>query len=131
MLKWRARAWQPSWAGLRRIGRNEPAGAARMIAHVNIWTMNENGATSNNQSAVEVGERLRQQPGFVSYTLVRTGEREFIAITVFESEPQMRAAHEAVGDFVRDRVRPLAEGDPERRQGEVLYHVAGHPPKNE
>ena len=102
-----------------------------MIAHINVWTMNENGASSNNQTGVEMGERLRDQPGFVSYTLARTGEAEMVAVTVFQSEPQMQAALEKVGDFVRERVRPLASGDPERRQGDVLAHVTGHPPRNE
>ena len=46
-----------------------------MYAAVNIWRLNERGATGDNRLAIEVADRLRTQPGFVAYTLVRTGKQ--------------------------------------------------------
>ena len=54
-----------------------------MYAHVNISRLSGAGATSDDTAARELAGRLPSQPGFRSYTLVRTGEREVVAITVF------------------------------------------------
>lgn len=94
-----------------------------MYAHVNIWPMNQAGATSEDASAREVAGRLRQKPGFLSYTLIRTGQQEVVAVTVFQSERQLEDALKSVADVVRQRVDPLAAGEPIRREGEVLYQV--------
>lgn len=99
-----------------------------MYAHVNIWPMSSEGATADNTSAREMAARLFEQPGFVSYTLIRTGEREFVAVTVFQTSDQLQAALQANTDFIRERIRPLAAGDQERREGAVLYHQTGRAP---
>ena len=49
-----------------------------MHAHVNIWRLNEAGASADDAIARAVAGRLAAQPGFRSYTLVRTGEREVV-----------------------------------------------------
>jgi heme-degrading monooxygenase HmoA len=94
-----------------------------MYAHVNTWHLTPAGATSDDSAAREIASRLRQQPGFRSYTLIRTGEREVVAVTLFDSERQLEEAVHALADLVRERVDPLAEGKPERRKGEVLFHA--------
>jgi hypothetical protein len=93
-----------------------------MYAHVNIWHLNPRGATSDDAAAHEIAASLRARPGFCAYTLVRTGEREVVAVTVFDSEAHLQEALEQVAEIVRNRVLPLAEGEPVRRRGEVLFH---------
>ena len=94
-----------------------------MYAHVNIWQVNEAGARADDTVARELVARLRQQPGFLAYTLIKTGEREVVAVTVFDSREQLERAVESVADFVQQRVAPLAAGAPQRRRGEVLHHA--------
>ena len=95
-----------------------------MYAHVNIWRLNDAGASTDDTVAREVAAALSRRPGFRSYTLVRTGEREVVAVTVFDSEEPLEAAVQAVADLVRGRVEPLAAGPPERRRGAVVHHTA-------
>jgi heme-degrading monooxygenase HmoA len=96
-----------------------------MYAHVNIWKMNDLGAAWDDSVAREVGAALREQPGFRSYTVVRSGEWEVIAITLFDSEAAIDAAMAAVAPLVRARVKPLAAEEPARHRGTVLHHVTG------
>jgi hypothetical protein len=93
-----------------------------MYAHVNIRRLSEVGLAADDTAARELGARLREQPRFRSYTLIRTGEREVVAVTVFESQDQLAAALGAVADLVRQQIAPLVEGEPERRRGDVLHH---------
>ena len=93
-----------------------------MYAHVNIWHLKPGGASSDDAVAHEVAASLRVRPDFRAYTLVRTGEREVVAVTVFDSEAQLREATEQAASIVQQRVLPLSDGEPERRRGEVLFH---------
>jgi heme-degrading monooxygenase HmoA len=93
-----------------------------MHAHVNIWQLNDAGRSGDDAVAREVSERLASQPGFRSYTLIRTGEREVVAVTVFDSASQLEAATRSAAELVEQRVHPLAAGAPERRHGEVIHH---------
>ena len=99
-----------------------------MHAHVNIWRLNETGAPRDDAVAREVAERLAAQPGFRSYTLIRTGEREVVAVTLFDSADELEAAARAVAALVEERVHPLAAGAAERRRGEVVFHRAAARP---
>lgn len=94
-----------------------------MFAHVNIWRLNEAGSSTNDTAAREIGGQLARQEGFRSYTVVRTGEREVVAVTVFDTEDHLQLALRALAGFVHERVAPLAQGEPERRRGDVLYHT--------
>lgn len=93
-------------------------------AHVNVWRLGGDDDPWDTTAADAIGESLRTQPGFRSYTVIRTGEHEVVAVTVFDSESQLRAGLDAVADLVRDRVRPLAAARPERREGPILHHDA-------
>jgi hypothetical protein len=81
-------------------------------------------ATWDDTAARAIGARLQEQPGFRSYTVVRTGEWDVVAVTVFESVGQLELALATVADLVREGVRPLAAEAPERREGVVLMHAA-------
>ena len=94
-----------------------------MHAHVNIWQLTPRGGTSESTVAAKVAERLRLAPGFRSYTLVRTGDREVVAVTVFDSQHQLEAGMGLVSEIVSREITPLAEGSPTVRSGEVLQHV--------
>jgi quinol monooxygenase YgiN len=94
-----------------------------MYAHVNIWMMNDLGATRDDTAARAIAAALREQPGFRSYTLVRSGEWQVIAVTVFESEAALTAAMEVVAPLVHERVAPLATEPPARYGGTVLHHL--------
>jgi heme-degrading monooxygenase HmoA len=94
-----------------------------MHAHVNIWHSTDAGESSSDESAKEMAAVLSQQSGFHSYTLVRSGEREFIAITLFETNAQLHAALQAAEPVVRTRVDRLTAGPPAHHQGDVLFHL--------
>jgi heme-degrading monooxygenase HmoA len=97
-------------------------GTIRMHAHINIWQMNEAGQSSSDSIAREVAQRLRSQPGFHAYTLVRTSDREVVAITLFETAAQLHTAIEAVSDLAQSNIHQVASGTPETRAGDVIYH---------
>jgi len=93
-----------------------------MHAHINIWQTNEAGQSSSDGVARDVAEGLRQQPGFHSYTLVRTGDREVVAITLFETPAQLHSAIESVSDLTQSNIQHLSAGKPESRAGDVILH---------
>ena len=93
-----------------------------MHAHINIWQMNDAGQSSSDNIARDVAERLRSQPGFHSYTLVRTADSEVVAITLFETPAQLHSALEAISDQAESNIQQLAAGKPETRAGDVIFH---------
>jgi heme-degrading monooxygenase HmoA len=103
----------------RRRGESRGPGYAR----VNIWNLNEVGAAWDDTAARIIAAELERQPGFRSYTLVRTGEWEVVAVTVFDSEGELRAAIESIAEFARRHVVPVAEPGSDRHEGTVLCHV--------
>lgn len=94
-----------------------------MYAHINIWRLNEQGSSTDDTAAREIGTALSREPGFHSYTLVRTADDEVVAITLFDTAQHLVAATDSLADLVRARVLPLAASAPERRHGNVLYHT--------
>lgn len=94
-------------------------------AHINIW--HDAGASWEDTTAREIGERLRRQPGRRFCALVRTAEREVVAIAIFDSEADLERAVATVAPLVHERVRALTVGEPERRQGAVLYATGPEP----
>jgi heme-degrading monooxygenase HmoA len=95
-----------------------------VFAHINIWPLNAKGGLPDNTAAREIAARMSQQPGFRTYSLVRTGDREVVAITMYDTEAHLEEAVRAVANLVHQRVGPLSDGTPERRRGEVLYHTS-------
>lgn len=93
-------------------------------AHVNVWRLNEAGASWDDTAAREMAAALSAQPGFRSYALIRTHEWEVVAVTIFDSQADLEAALRAVRATVDALVKPLTERPPERRAGVVVYHAA-------
>lgn len=94
-----------------------------MHAHIGIWKLNQAGTSSSDATAREIGELFQQQGGFHSYSLVRTGEHEVVAITMFETAAQLHDALQAIDYAVRQNLRNLSDGEPQRRAGDVVYHL--------
>ena len=92
-------------------------------AHINVWRLSEAGTSWESTTAREIGEHLRQQPGFLFYGLIRTAEWEAIAVTIFASAHALENALMRIAPLVRDRLAPLTAGEPERRKGVVIYAV--------
>jgi heme-degrading monooxygenase HmoA len=95
-----------------------------VYAHVNIWRLNEAGESTSTAAAHTIANRLREQPGFRSYAFVRTGPREVVVVTIFETQSQLEDAIATIADIARQRILPLASGEPERRKGEVAYYLS-------
>ena len=94
-----------------------------MHAHVNIWKLNDAGNSGSDRIAREMAEALRQQPGFHSYSVVRTADQEVVVITMFESAAQLHSALETVGGQLRENIEHVSSGRPETRNGDVLFHL--------
>ena len=93
-----------------------------MHAHINIWPLSDAGESSSDGIAREVAERLRTQPGFHAYTLVRTGEDEVVAVTLFETEAQLHSAVKAISDLTESNIHNVSAGKPKVHAGQVIYH---------
>ena len=95
-----------------------------MFAHVNIWRLNEEGSSTDDTAAREIGAQLSKQLGFQSYSVIRTAPREVVVVTMFDTEDHLQLALHALAGFVHERVASYAAGEPERRRGDVLYHTS-------
>ncbi|MDP8908508.1 MAG: antibiotic biosynthesis monooxygenase [Chloroflexota bacterium] len=93
-----------------------------MHAHINVWRANDAGSGGSDRLARQVAAHLRQQPGFHSYTFVKTGDAEFVAITLFETNAQLHAALDSLGEDIRENLDHVTEGRPEHHAGDVLVH---------
>lgn len=94
-----------------------------MHAHVNIWKLNDAGSSSSDHTAREVADQMKQQPGFHSYSLIRTGEHELVVVTMFESAAQLHAAQAAIDGQTSENIQHLTSGVPEQRNGDVIFHL--------
>jgi heme-degrading monooxygenase HmoA len=93
-----------------------------MHAHINIWRLTDAGASSNTNIARGVAARLREQPGFHSYSVVRTGERELIVITMFETDAQLHAALQEIDGRTLENIHHVTAGEPSHHVGDVILH---------
>lgn len=94
-----------------------------MHAHVNIWTLNDAGNSGSDRISRQMAELLREQPGFHSYSVIRTGDQEVVVVTMFESAAQLHSAFEAISGQVRENIEHVSSGSPETRNGDVLFHL--------
>ena len=87
-----------------------------MDAHVKLWNVNSPSASYDDAAVRDLAARLRQQPGFRSFTVLHTDQRELAAVAVFETTEQL--AH--VAALLNCTVAPSSARDPDRRRGDVL-----------
>ena len=72
----------------------------------------------------EFADWLAEQPGFVDYQVVATGDDLIMSLTIFEDEEQCLASNDMAAEFVRDH---LAAFEIERLEvfgGEVMVSRA-------
>lgn len=93
-----------------------------MHAHINIWKMSDAGRGGSDRLSTQVAEHLRLQPGFHAYTFVKTGDAEFVAITMFETDAQLHTALESLDQGIRDNLAQLTDTAPQQHAGDVLVH---------
>lgn len=53
---------------------------------------------------MEFADRLAEQPGFVDYQLVDTGDGTLMSMTIFEDEDQCLASNDMAAEFVREHL---------------------------
>lgn len=63
---------------------------------------------------------LQEIPGFHGYYAVRGGEREFMTVSIFETETGAAESTRRSAEFRRTHSLPVELGEPEVLQGEVI-----------
>ena len=69
-----------------------------------------------------LADLLPSNPGFQSFVLFRTGEKETMNVVTFASEENARAARERMLPKVKEAVGSLLVSEPEARTSEVLVN---------
>lgn len=64
---------------------------------------------------------VRQQPGFINYTAIKTSDNEAIALTLWETREQAEEGARSADRWNRENVAPLLESA-EAYLGEVLIY---------
>ena len=52
----------------------------------------------------ELADRLADEPGFVDYQVVATGDDTIMSMTIFEDEEQCLASNDMAAEFVREHL---------------------------
>jgi hypothetical protein len=52
----------------------------------------------------ELADRLAEEPGFVDYQAVATGDDMIVSMTIFEEEEQCLASNDMAAEFVREHL---------------------------
>jgi hypothetical protein len=55
----------------------------------------------------ELADRLAEEPGFVDYQIVATGDDTITSMTIFEDEEQCLASNDMAAEFVREHLGPF------------------------
>jgi hypothetical protein len=55
----------------------------------------------------ELADRLAEEPGFVDYQAVATGDGTITSMTIFEDEEQCLASNDIAAEFVREHLGPF------------------------
>jgi hypothetical protein len=55
----------------------------------------------------EFADRLAEEPGFVDYQVVGTGDDGIMSMTIFEDEEQCLASNDLAAEFVREHLEPF------------------------
>ena len=66
---------------------------------------------------------LRQQDGFISYSVIHVSRGNVASVSMFETRAQAQAANEAVRDMVTKLFKDLLPNPPTVTIGEVTTHL--------
>jgi hypothetical protein len=72
----------------------------------------------------EFADRLAEEPGFVDYQVVATGDDMVVSMTIFDSEEQCLVSNDLAADFVREHLGPFQIESLEVFGGEVMVSRA-------
>jgi hypothetical protein len=72
----------------------------------------------------EFADRLAEEPGFVDYQVVATGDDMIVSMTIFDSEEQCLVSNDLAADFVREHLAPFQVERLEVFGGEVMVSRA-------
>lgn len=72
----------------------------------------------------ELADRLAEEPGFVDYQVVATGDDTITSMTIFEDEDQCLASNDMAAQFVREHMGPFQVERLDVFGGEVMVSRA-------
>jgi hypothetical protein len=72
----------------------------------------------------ELADRLAQEPGFVDYQVVATGDDTIMSMTIFEDEERCLASNDMAAEFVREHLAAFQIERLETFGGEVMVSRA-------
>lgn len=96
--------------------------------YANVVTMRYKTAEALEQGVEKLKplvEMLPSNPGFESFVLLRTGEKETVNVVTFATEENARAARERMLPKVKDAAAGLLAAEPEARTSEVVLRKSG------
>jgi hypothetical protein len=72
----------------------------------------------------ELADRLAEQPGFIDYQVMDTGEGTITSVTIFEDEEQCLRSNDMAADFVREHLADFGVERLDTFGGEVMVSRA-------
>ena len=72
----------------------------------------------------DFAEAMAQEPGFIAYQAIRTGERTVASITVFHDAEQAKASNELAAQWIAENLRDFEIESMGRFGGEVMVSRA-------
>jgi hypothetical protein len=72
----------------------------------------------------ELADRLSEEPGFVDYQVMDTGEGTITSITIFDDEDQCLRSNDLAAEFVRDHLAAFEVERTDVFSGEVMVSRA-------
>jgi hypothetical protein len=72
----------------------------------------------------ELADRLAEEPGFVDYQVVATGDDEIMSMTIFDDEERCLASNDMAAEFVREHLAAFQVERLEVFGGEVMVSRA-------
>jgi len=73
---------------------------------------------------MEFADRLAEEPGFVDYQVIATGDDTVMSMTIFEDEEQCLASNDMAAELVREHLGPFQIERLEAFGGEVMVSRA-------
>jgi hypothetical protein len=72
----------------------------------------------------ELADRLSEEPGFVDYQVMETGDETITSVTIFEDEDQCMHSNDLAAEFVRDHLADFQIARFDMFGGEVMVSRA-------
>lgn len=94
-----------------------------MFASIRKYSNCTDAREVNRIASEQIGSAFKDLPGFVSYTIIDSGNNTVLSISVFEDRQQIERANERAREIVQSTdLSKLITNPPEITVGEVLSH---------